>query len=228
MFHVEHPWLELGRIRIDLKKKARLQSKMLPHSLEAGHRARLLGSGLVLLKAKGITSGLQGEEVTSATRCTSSLCGDSREFSRPDKDIPSEGFWDGDWFAPVPFRGRPSFLQIAATNPQNNLFSCNTVRSSPRFKKSKFADRSRAHIVQRSYLFAEFLVPANKDTSVRKFNISKDFRQKCGLFHIGLDQEGLESWPIDFQRNPGKTRSRTYVGEPTVFQRNSGSGVHTF
>jgi hypothetical protein len=110
MFHVEHPWLELGRIRIDLKKKARLRSKMLPHSLDAGHRVRLLGSGLVLLKAKGITSGLQGEEVTSATRCTSSLCGDSRKFSRPDKDIPSEGFWDGDWFAPVPFRGRTSFL----------------------------------------------------------------------------------------------------------------------
>src|SRR5277367_6253031 len=133
----------------------------------------------------------------------------------------------GDRLAPLPVRAAPRSVQVTTANPQDNLFSCNTFRSGPRQKVLEFPQRPRADEVQWCDLFAKLLIPAHENSSVRKFYVSKDFREESGLLHIGLDEQSQESRPHDFERNSRKSRARTNVGEPTVFHRHRDGGKHT-
>src|SRR5277367_238802 len=157
----------------------------------------------------------------------SGRCADSPALPSADKQISAQRVGDGDWFAPLPVHAAARCVQVAAANPEDNLFRCNTFRGGPSQKRLKLTQSTRTDEVERCDFLAEFLVAADEHTRVRKFHISKDFRQESGFLHIRLDQQRQEVGTHYFEGNSGKSRTGAYVGEPTVFHRHCNDGKHT-
>ena len=64
----------------------------------------------------------------------------------------------------------------------------------------------------------------SSNSRVVQFQISGHLRQERSLLAIGFDQSDLQRRDSDPQRQPGKSGSRTDVGEPTIANRNNSGG----
>jgi len=102
-----------------------------------------------------------------------------------DQEVAAEGVGDGNGFAPVPLAAElADLIEVAAPDPENNLFGCNRLRGGPSEEGFEVAYGAGASKVERRNLLAKLFVAADKDLGFRKFNISKDFREESGLFHV--------------------------------------------
>lgn len=146
-----------------------------------------------------------------------------------DEEIAAERVRDSDGFAPVPAQmGLLDLLDVATTDPKDNLFSGNDLRGGPSEEGCEVAKGAGTNEVQRGDLFAKFFVATDEDFGVRKFNISQDFRKKRGFFHVGFDEENLKVGSNNFEGNTGEAGAGAYVGEPTIFHRDGHGGEHAF
>src|SRR5437016_6688147 len=135
------------------------------------------------------------------------------------------GHWNG--FLPVPSADFLDFVEIAGSNPQDNLFCCYLFRPGPLEKVGKFAQSTRTDVLQRRYLLAKLFITSSKNLCAVKSQFTNDFRQKCDLLNVRFDQKNLQTRPDNLQRQARKTAPRTHVGEPTLFQRKGVGSVHT-
>lgn len=97
--------------------------------------------------------------------------------------------WYGNGIAPVPARRGLNLPQVALPDPEDNLFGCSVVRAGPVQEGTELPESAGTDEIERSDLFAQLLIAADKDAGVRKFKITNDFCKKGGFLHIGFDEE---------------------------------------
>ena len=128
---------------------------------------------------------------------------------------------------PLPIADLVNFGEVASANPKNNLFRCYLFRPRPLEQAWKFTERARTNVVERGNLLPKLFIPTRQYLCAAKSQFTNDFRKKSDLPDVAFDQEDLQARSNDFQRQTRKSGSRSYVGQPTVFDRNGLGRVHT-
>src|ERR1700756_1219618 len=182
MFHVEHPLRDqplkmppAGFTKVGDEVRCRSRAERINYSSrqtlnEYSENAPLFHVERPWMKSSQRVSNLVGgknPESLQKSKIISHLSSRRHFFLFSNQEISLERFRYQNWLSPFPIPISLYFLHIPPANPKDDLACLNLLRASPFKKWTKFANRSRANIVDRRNFFSQLLIAADQHPAIR-------------------------------------------------------------